>query len=156
MSAGVIKLIRFVNSRRGMLRRTKSPLVLMMAWHLYGARPLAEPTLTLKNKFQWTLHQITKCLSQENTLKIRTQNIDQFGHVRKRGRVTYNCLITQERYVVSDHQRIDCLLKKWSNCISLAIYEGNLPVTGEFPPLKSSNTERVFMTRRQTCNISHT
>ena len=56
-----------------------------------------------------------------------------------------------ERDSVSNHQPHDCLLnrlfrrrsKKISKLRATGLYEGNSPVTGEFPAQRASNTENV-------------
>ena len=58
-----------------------------------------------------------------------------------------------ERHVVSNHQRLHCLLNCWfwrrskktSKLCVIGFCAGNSPVIGEFPAQKTSNAENVFI-----------
>ena len=105
-----------------------------------------------------------RCISQKNILLwlfrlhwwfIFTFNMT--GHCRWSSPVTIvYCQSSlkwrhNERYGVSNHRRLDCLLnrlfrrrsKKTSNLRVTGLYGGNSPVTGEFPAQRASNAENV-------------
>ena len=66
-----------------------------------------------------------------------------------------------ERDGVSNHQRLDCLLNRLFRCRSkktsklciTGLYEGNSPVTGEFPAQMASNAENVSIWWRHHVHI---
>ena len=107
---------------------------------------------------EWVNHGPTKCqtkwLITSNTkgnIHVRVLLIWEFGPLNQRNHTTVVC--HNECNGISNHRCLDlllhclfrCTLQKISRLCMTGLWEGNSPVTNEFPAQRASNVENVFI-----------